>query len=225
MWKMLTLGVCITAASIIAAAADYSVIRSYVYPVVIGQSTSTSDVQAVISSGSAIMIVPGYAITAAHVVPTTSRELMSIHVQGKLIRATPVKIDRERDLALLAVNINCPCAPLGGRTPNIDDLVYSVGFPLYLMYGVQFVTLGTVQGAFQGNLVSTSNTAPGGSGGGLFAKEGNKYKLVGLSVAIASTPLGPRLINLEQEHNWISFSVTINSIKTFLNGTAASVAK
>lgn len=225
MLKSLIIGVCMAAASITAGAAEFSVIRSYVYPVVIGQSTSAPDIQAVVSSGSAIVIAPGYAITAAHVVPATARELMSIHIKGKLVRATPVKIDRERDLALLSLNIGCPCAPLGEKVPEIDDMVYSVGFPLYLMYGVQFVTSGTVQGVFQGDTVTTSITAPGGSGGGLFAKEGKEYKLVGLSVAIASTPLGPRLIQLEQEHNWISFSVTVNSIRAFLKGTAASVTK
>lgn len=207
----------------VSVAADFSNIRKYVYPVVIGQPTNSVTVQAIISSGSAIIIAPGYAVTAAHVVPPTPREMMSIHHGGQLIRATPVKIDHDKDLALLAVNIDCPCAPVATRALELDDVVYSVGFPMYLMYGVQFVTTGTVQGAFRGNTVTTSLTAPGGSGGGVFAKENRDYKLVGIAVAIAATPVGPRVMNIEMEHNWITFSVTVSTLRQFLKGTSVAL--
>lgn len=198
--------------------AEYSVIRQSVYPVIVHASAGPRNAT-VVSSGSAVMIDRGYALTAAHVVPESSSQSMYIITGKQSVVAVPVKIDRAVDLALLSVNIPCPCAILATHQPARDDDVWAVGYPMFLTYDVQFVTTGTVQGMFQGNIVSTANTAPGGSGGGLFSKEKTGYRLAGISVAIATTPIGPRLFSIEAERNWMMFSVPVSTIRSFLTGT------
>jgi S1-C subfamily serine protease len=199
-------------------AADYSGIRQTVYPVIVhAPSGVRHDVN--VTSGSAVVLDKGYALTAAHVVPTSSRDEMIVITSKGSVKAVPVKIDRERDLALLSVDVSCPCAELAQKPIYVDDQVWDVGYPMYLTYDVQFVTIGTVQGWYRGNIVATSMSAPGGSGGGLFAKEGKKYKLVGISVAIATAPTGSHFFNGEQERNWMMFSVPITTIRSFLVGT------
>jgi S1-C subfamily serine protease len=208
-------------------AADYSVIRQYVYPVLIssveaGALSGKSEV--VVGSGSAVSVQSGYMITAAHVVPTNAANKMYVMRGDQLVRAVPIKIDRGLDLALLSVAIPCPCAPLAGpERIEVDSPIFTVGFPMYMTYGVQIVSQGNIQGNFQNNIVSTSVTAPGGSGGGLFTKLETQYKLIGITVAIATSPIGPRVMNLEQEHNWVSFSIPMSNIRTFLRGTQVKV--
>ena len=199
--------------------ADYSIIRQYVYPILVGaleESGAGSEKHSIISSGSAVMIQSGYALTVAHVVPVERRNVMFIIVNNQPLRAVPIKIDRDKDLALLSVSHKCPCATLTTKDVGIDDAVHSVGYPLYTVHGVQIISTGNVQGWSGDKLVTSTITAPGGSGGGVFTKEGDMYKLVGITVAIASSPLGPRILNIEQEQNWLSFSIPTNQIRTFL---------
>jgi S1-C subfamily serine protease len=211
---------------ILGVAAEHSIVRQYVHPVIITQpSQSDSSLQTIIGSGSVVTVAPGYVLTAGHVVPGTSRDQMFVVYNRKRVRAIPVKIDRSRDLALLSVDIACPCAPLATTMPEIDDVVVATGFPLYMTYSLQLLSVGNVQGEYLGNIVTTSTTAPGGSGGGVFFKEKSVYELIGVTVAIGSNPLGPRLMQIEQEYNWLTFSVPVSSIKTFLRGTPAEMKK
>ena len=200
-------------------AADYTPLRSVVYPVMVHEAPGPRTTSTVVSSGSAVMIDKGYALTAAHVVPPTPQQVMYIVNGRQSFIATPVKIDRDRDLALLSVQLNCPCATLAVHPPKLDDPVIAIGYPMYLNYQLEFVTLGNLQGWYEGNLVSTASTAPGGSGGGLFWKDGTVYRLVGVTVAIATAPIGPHMLNIEQERSWIAFSVPSSTIHAFLNGT------
>lgn len=202
-------------------AAEYSSIRQYVYPVVVSTTGSTpSKNEIVIGSGSAVVIQAGYMLTAAHVIPATAADRVYIVRGDQYLRAIPIKIDRNADLALLSVAVTCPCASIAGpERIEIDTPIFSVGFPMYMMYGLQLLTQGHLQGGFMNNMVSTTVTAPGGSGGGLFTKLETQYKLIGITVAIASSPIGPRVMNMEQEHNWVSFSVPSATIRTFLRGT------
>lgn len=200
-------------------AAEYSSVRKYVYPIIVSQLSAQPGLEVVVSSGSGVSIANGYMVTAAHVVPDTPKESMYVLANGRQLKAKPIKIDRVRDLALLSVPVPCPCAPISIVTPPVDEQVYSVGFPLYSTYRVQLLSSGLIQGIVQDNIVSTTVTAPGGSGGGLFAKIGDEYQLVGVTVAIASASLGPRVMNLEQEYNWLSFSVPVEVIRSFLRNT------
>lgn len=209
----------VLACSSLAHAAEFSVVRKYVLPVIVSQQGTQPGLEVVVSSGSGVVIASGYMLTAAHVVPDTPRESMYVLAGGRQLKAKPIKIDRTRDLALLSVAVACPCASISVVAPQIDEQVYSVGFPLYSTYRVQLLSYGLVQGVVQDNLVSTTVTAPGGSGGGLFAKVEDEYQLVGVTVAIASASLGPRVMNLEQEYNWLSFSVPVEVIRNFLRNT------
>lgn len=206
----------------LAASAEFSIIRSYVHPVLIGKDTSVSGVKNILSSGSGIAVAPGYVLTAAHVVPQAIGSTLYLKTDT-LHTAKVVKIDRERDLALLSTKVACPCTPIAKKVPSVDDEVYTVGFPLYLLYGTQVVTSGHVQGTYQGDTVSTTHTAPGGSGGGMYVKEDGEYRLAGIAIAIASTPIGPRALHLDQEQNWLMFSVPMPAIRDFLKGTPVTL--
>lgn len=185
-------------------------------------STNDSRPSTVTSSGSAVMIQPGYALTAAHVVPVSSLQSMYLIEDGKSIEATPVKIDRDRDIALLSLKLGCPCIPLATKAPAVDEQVYTIGYPMYLSYGVEFLTTGTVQGTAGGNLISTATTAPGGSGGAMFVRDGTTFKVGGITVAIATTTVGPTLLGYKNEYNWVAFSVPAPVVRAFLAGTPAA---
>lgn len=211
---------------LLSGAAEYSHLRNFVFPIMISSPSNANAAgnELIVGSGSAVLIQAGYMLTAAHVVPASPTNKMFVVRNEKLVQATPVKIDRSVDLALLAVDAICPCATLAGpERIEIDSPVLTIGFPLYMAYGVQLISTGNIQGQFQSNIVSNSVTAPGGSGGGLFSKLDSQYKLIGITVAIASSPIGPRVMNLEQEHNWVSFSVPASAIRTFLKGTSVKI--
>lgn len=207
-------------------AAEYSVVRQYVHPILIAQPSPTDpSIQMIIGSGSVVIVASGYAITAAHVVPETPKESLFVIFNNRRYKATPIKIDREKDLALLSVDVSCPCATLATTLPLIDDVIVSTGYPLFTTYRIQLLTIGNVQGMYLNNLVTTTHTAPGGSGGGIFYKEKTGYNLAGITVAIGSNQVGPRVMQIEQEYNWLSFSVPAVDIRTFLRNTPADVKK
>jgi hypothetical protein len=134
-----------------------------------------------------------------------------------------VKIDRDVDLALVAATeIKCPCAPLATYVEQDED-AWIVGFPKFLSHRTQFVTTGMIQGMLGGRVVASPTSAPGSSGGGLFVKHDGMYQLAGILVAIHGTPIGPRELGLDQETQWITFSVSATAIKTFLKGTPTEV--
>jgi S1-C subfamily serine protease len=130
-------------------------------------------------SGSAVMVAPGMALTAAHVAVNDN-----LHILGKPTKT--IKIDEERDIALVSVDLPCPCAPLGSM-PNLDDRVVAVGQPLG---EAEFATEGAVQGWDVARIWSSTPIAPGNSGGGLFAFQYGKWKLVGVTVEVAGLNLG-----------------------------------
>lgn len=130
-------------------------------------------------SGSVVMVAPGLALTAAHVAMNEN-----LYINGKLTKT--IKIDEERDIALVSVALDCPCAPLGNM-PNLDDKVVAVGWPLG---AVEFATEGRVQGWDRFRIWSSSPIAPGNSGGGLFAFQAGEWKLVGITVEVAGLNLG-----------------------------------
>lgn len=205
---------------------DVSVIRDYVSPIIVGEKSSVSGATTKsIGSGSLIVISPTLAISALHVVENehdevgTKKEFIVLR-NGQPIPAQVLKKSKDADIALLKGNFQCPCADLGKVEPGVDEEVIAVGYPLYSLYKVQFLTRGNVQGTYNptGLLVSTTTTAPGGSGGGLFSKQDGKYKLVGVVVAIGALPSGHGLLQTEQMQNWITFSVPLSSINNLLNG-------
>lgn len=213
--------------------ADFTPNRQFVKPIIAfyqPESAQTVDkvtgkvtpVQAGFS-GSAVVIAPGYMLTAAHVVSHSGLDLF-IRGEGSDIRSVkPIKVDKELDLALLKVAIDCPCIQIATNMPPIDDPVVSIGFPYYLIYNVQLASEGRVQGYRGFQVVSTATTAPGGSGGGLFSKEDGVWKMSGVVTAIASSRIDGLPVDARQIHTWMAFSTGPKAIRAFLVGTPAAL--
>jgi S1-C subfamily serine protease len=202
--------------------ADYSIIRQYVKVALVTQG-ATEKTAVVKGSGSAVVIAPTYAVTAAHNVPTDPTQSLSIMVDGHVSVLKVLKVDRIVDIALVSSpEIKCPCAPFA-TSVNRDEEAWTVGFPKFMSYQTQFVTMGTLQGMLNGRIVATPTAAPGSSGGGMFVKRGTDYQFAGLIVAIGSSPMGPTQLMLDQETQWITFSVPASTIKAFLKGTAGEL--
>lgn len=205
---------------------EFSVVRDYVSPVVVGErAPGPNSITKSVSSGSLIVISPTLALSALHVVErenpkSGSKQEFTVMRNGQAIPARILKKSVDSDIVLLRGNFKCPCVDLGKMEPNVDEEVIAVGYPLYSMYKVQFLTRGNVQGTYDstGLLVSTTSTAPGGSGGGLFNKQDGKYKLVGVVVAIGSLPTGSGILRTEQMQPWIAFSVPLPAIYKLLDG-------
>lgn len=135
--------------------------------------------------GSGVSIAPGLILTASHVV---GGENITIKVNGQLAKV--VSIDRKVDLAILAVDVSCPCIPLALSSPLPDSVVVAVGYPLEFP---QVVTQGQWQALLtEGVALSTTSIAFGNSGGGLFHFSWlhMRWELVGVPIGIAGVPLG-----------------------------------
>ena len=159
---------------------SYDIPRSYVHQVV-GMSSDSQQGP----SGSAVVLAPGLMITAAHVVDHPS---FKFYINGKPVEV--LKLDRDRDLALLKVDVGCPCAPLASDSPYMDEEVVAIGYPLGYP---QTLTEGRWQYFLQdGEVVSTTSIAFGNSGGGLFHFNwlSFKWELVGVTNQVPGANLG-----------------------------------
>lgn len=131
-----------------------------------------------LSSCSAVMITPDWALTAYHCMDMTSPVLV---IQGTKYPALDGYGNPNLDLALINVpGAPCPCAKVIDVMPIPGDIVYIVGFP----YGMaKVVTSGEVQGRviIQGieYVLTTAPARPGNSGGGVFNSRG---ELIGILV-------------------------------------------
>ena len=190
-----------------------SVARQFVLPVFThtqraGKSTLTG-------TASAVVISPGVLLTAGHVV--TTGDIIVIK-RNQRINVRVYRIDKELDLALLIGQVDCPCVKISDRDPHKDEDAIGVSFPLPLLYDTQILSRGHVQGINSNNLlITTTHAAPGGSGGGVFARRGNTFVLIGLITAIGSVNIGPPLLNVQQQLTQITFSVPASVIKTFVD--------
>jgi hypothetical protein len=127
-------------------------------------------------------------LTVAHVVDDKGLTAGTQRAPVKVLR-----IDPEKDLALLLVAIPCPCANISiGDSPAIDEAIIMVGYPLHSYTGAQTITEGRVQGITkEGRLLTTANIAPGNSGGGVFVKVRGNWRLIGIARAVTSFCFGP----------------------------------
>jgi len=196
------LAACALLVSTLAFSADYSVIRRYSYPVAITLAPTGSPLSdaRMVGNGSAITIAPGYMISAAHVFSNkpTGAKFVALLGPQKMSTVEVIKTDPRFDLALLKVpGVDCPCVTLA-QSVEIDEQSWAVGFPRFMTVTTQFVTSGTIQGMWRGSndIVSTSNTGPGGSGGGLFVRRGTEFHLAGITRAIDSNRQGPEQLDI-----------------------------
>lgn len=108
------------------------------------------------------------------------------------VPAKVLKVDKEKDLALLTVpGISCPCAPIEVKNLQIDSPIVTIGFPLG---GPQIATEGRVQTTWVDEMpiyeVITSPVSYGNSGGGVFQKQDGEWVLVGILSAVATVDAG-----------------------------------
>jgi len=139
-------------------------------------------------SGSAVTIAPGFALTAAHVL---KGRWFKLTING--LKVEKAWMNEQSDVGLVYVpNLECPCSPLGENLLP-DERVVAVGFPMGLH---KFATEGRSQGV---SLDMTTNdmvprmfvSSPiiyGNSGGGAFAFQWLRWKLVGITVEGAMLP-------------------------------------
>jgi serine protease Do len=166
-------------------------------------------------SGSGIVISPDRIITNAHVIQT--RDSVIECWEGKLVKASLIKEDRQRDLALLsAPGLNGAPAILGDSDflrPGTP--VIAIGNPLGF---VGALSTGTVQrtvrlnmafgdSARQNWICSNVRLAPGNSGGPLANLQG---EIVGINTMVAARGL--------------AFSIPSRTVQTFLARDTGSMS-
>lgn len=172
---------------------DYSYPRSVVY-----------SIEGPYGSGSGVMIADNLMVTAFHVV---GEEALEMRVNGKPVKV--LKFDKAKDIALLEVQVSCPCIPLSLELPDTDKKVIAVGYPL----GVgKVVSEGRYMHIHEGKMLTNLSITFGNSGGGLFMWNGYHWVLVGVTVQIAGTSLG--FIGIPVFH--ISSSVTARDIHNLI---------
>ena len=165
---------------------SYDVPRSVVHRIDVFSPSGVS-----LGHGSGVSIAPGLILTASHVVggaTAESPQTIIIKIDGYLAKV--VSIDPKVDLALLSVNVSCPCIPLASESPLSDTPVVAVGYPLSFP---QTTTEGLWQSFLPENVaLSTTPIAFGNSGGGLFHWSWlhMRWELVGVPVGVAGVSLG-----------------------------------
>jgi serine protease Do len=151
--------------------------------------------------GSGVVVTPdGYMLTSAHVVATSSRDVLASFADGREMRAEVVGADPLSDLALLrAEDHDLRAAELGdAERLRVGQLVVAIGNP----YGfTSSVTAGVVShlgrmlptrsraaGRIVENVIQTDAALnPGNSGGALADGRG---RVVGINTAVAGVGLG-----------------------------------
>jgi S1-C subfamily serine protease len=193
-------------------AGEYSYIRSVSKPVIVNDPKKDN----ILSSGSSVIIAPGYILSAFHIIAGIKipYEIFIIN-DGILKPAKVVKSDERNDLVLLSADISCPCAEFLEGDVDIDEMVYSSTFPLFTLYDTQYVTTGIIQKFERKEFVTTLLSTFGSSGGPIFVKSDNKYKLFGLVQSIGKYK--------GQFYSWMSFGIRKHVIIDFLADTPASV--
>lgn len=139
-------------------------------------------------SCSGVAISDKLVLTAAHCI--NHPVLKSVTVDGK--PAKVLRFDESQDIALLEVaEGHCPCSPLAAESPDRDQRVIAIGWPLGK---AQVATEGRYQGLVDNDgrytTLSTTNLVFGNSGGGLFAFNYGRWELVGITTAMSGADLG-----------------------------------
>lgn len=137
-------------------------------------------------------------VTNAHVIPPRRGDRAHIEVaSGAVMDGRVVARDRQRDLALLAVdtspNGNQPFAVLGhGNAPRVGEIVAALGHPFGIPGALSVGIVHTTSDDTDRWLLADIRLAPGNSGGPLATLDGtvigiNAMIVRGLGVAVPAT--------------------------------------
>lgn len=190
--------------------------------------------QQVSSVGSGVVIhETGYVVTNAHVVLQAS-DVRVTFANGKTLPATVVALDREHDLAVLAVDAggDLPAVALG--KPNdilIGETVIAIGNPLGLQHSVSAGIVSALNRdvrvdrgvSFEGLIQTDAPINPGNSGGPLLNVHG---ELVGINTAVRADAqsigfaipvarlweLLPDMLDIERRQR-VSFGIAVDTAK------------
>lgn len=164
-----------------------------------------------VGNGSGVMIAPMLMLTAGHVANAGP----ALTIDGERAPVRVLRVDPSKDLALMMVAVGCPCATLATGPIKVDQVVIAVGFPYNHLLGTQVLTEGRVQGnrGGDGALIISSPVARGNSGGGIFVKEGGRYKLAGIVVSVVAEGMGASVPHL-------AAATSLEQINTFLTNRA-----
>lgn len=134
------------------------------------------------NNGSGVLIAKNILLTAAHVVSHDRKPFPKNYVmyEGKLILVKIAVIDYGADLALLEVEIDCPCATVESVPLEVDRKIILLGYPVTEPKPMQILTEGAVQGYAEGQLFMVALASAGNSGGGVFYFKEGKWYLVGI---------------------------------------------
>jgi hypothetical protein len=127
-------------------------------------------------NGSVVVIAPNLVLTAAHVAV-----IPGLKVGGR--EAKTLRVGENIDIAVMGVEIGCPCAEIAEKPAEVDEQVVVVGFPYHGMLEAQVVTVGRAQSIKNGHMILTAAALPGNSGGGVFVHRDGRWQLVGILVA------------------------------------------
>lgn len=161
-----------------------------------------------IFQGSGVLIGKNKLLTKAHVV--VGNVTFVYLKSGYKIPTKLIKIDPFEDLALLEVNLDCPCTSISKEILHKDDNVTLVGFPSYYLLKSQITTTGKIA-SIDDKLIINADASNGMSGGGVFQldPETGEAKVVGIIDSI---------INFEEmKATYITIGSSIKEINDFLN--------
>lgn len=139
------------------------------------------------------------------------------YIAGLMIYgAKVIKFDKNRDLALLEVNIvdkELEARPIAKNEPEKGDTIYSVGNPLGTL---RTISKGILANKEKGFYLTDNTITFGNSGGGLF---NNKGELIGVPSKVMAYVFenkdGTELISPE---SGLGLSIDLKTIKEFLKG-------
>ncbi|MEE9320900.1 MAG: serine protease [Granulosicoccus sp.] len=160
------------------------------------------------SHASGVVFAENRVLTAAHALQDASHYF--VRVSGGFREAELLVLDRESDLAVLAVDTQgIAPLPLSALEPADQQTVWAVGYP-------RAQAMATSTGVFQRNregaLHTSASIDSGQSGGGLLACSNGSYQLLGMLRGYGAYLSGDHYVKLENH----SVSVAATTIHQFL---------
>lgn len=155
--------------------------------------------------GSGVMVRKGLMVSAWHVVEGERIGNVMVQVGREWRKVEKLTKIGDSDLVLIETNVECPCAEVAEAGDFTGAEMVSVGYPFQSqLAGHLFVYRGEIVGGVMGSryVASTAIVMPGMSGGGMFVKVGERWKLLGVVYGVLS-------IDGMGLQNWVSLMTVV----------------